>query len=140
MNETNFHMLIYYLFLLFVNFLFMYIFYVHFLNQFFALFCIQPFIFIISYTFICLLSQMWFAIFSFCSMYSVKLVDIFNVQKVSTLMQSDLAVYQLDFVSCKAAVLKYQFFIPCLGSLSMTAFQMLKSSCTGQLFLPYLFF
>ena len=43
-------------------------------------------------------------------------------------------------MSCKAAVLKYQFLIPCLGSLSMTAFQMLKSSCTGQLFLPYLFF
>lgn len=74
-------------------------------------------------------------------MYRVKLVDIFNVQKVSILMQSDLAVYQLDFCVLQSSSFK----IPishtfCLGSLSMTAFQMLNQAAQANSFCLTFFF
>ena len=71
----------------------------------------------LSYTFIRLLSSMWFANFSSYNMYSVKPVDVFNIQKGFSFDAVRLSplVYQLDFVSCKAAALKYRFLIPCLA-------------------------
>ena len=126
MRQTNFHMLIYYLFFAFCELP------IYILCTFFkSVLC--PFLYTalhidhLTHSFVFYLRCDLLISYN---MYSVKPVDIFNIQKGFSFdaVRLNPLVYQLDFVSCKAAVLKYQFLIPCLGSLSMR----LHSRCWNQ--------